>query len=274
MSDVVVDDNDAAADPRQGRRSPVKLVVDYDSAEDLIADYAQNLSSGEVFLETPDEYGVETPVRLMLSFPGLLEPINVAGVVRWTRSGSPSDPPGSHQEGARPSEGVLGRGVGVELGDEDREVLRDVVERVRKRDPGVVSRLVRILVVEDNPHVAQLIRNGLRGTGRRQFGEEVAFNFRTAVNGRDALEVLRSEHFDVVIVDVYLPIMDGANLIRELRADDDLCQLPVVAVSAGGQSARNEAMSAGADVFLDKPMRLKEIIDSMRKLIDLTGSAG
>lgn len=276
----MVDNSDAVAGPgdRQAGRSPVKLVVDYDSAEDLIADYAQNLSSGEVFLETSDKYDVGTPVRLVLSFPGLLKPITIAGTVRWARPGdprgAPDDEPDDEQAGARPG-GMFARGVGVELDPGDnREVLRDAVERVRQRDPRTVSRLVRILVVEDNPHVAQLIRNGLHGTGRRQFGEEVAFNFRTAVNGRDALDVLRNERFDVLIVDVYLPIMDGANLIREVRADDHLCQLPVVAVSAGGQSARNAAMTSGADVFLDKPMRLREIIDSIRKLVDLSGATG
>ncbi len=231
----------------------MRLVVDYDGAADLIADYNENLSTGRVFLNTARELAIGTPVCLVLSFPGLLEPISVNATVQWQRDSNDRE-----------------SGVGVELDDDEaRRSLGELVERVRRRDPEIVSRLIRILVVEDNPHVAQLIRNGLRGSGRRQFGDGVAFNFRTASNGREALDLLRGEAFDALIVDVYLPIMDGSDLIAQIRAHDDLCQLPVIAVSAGGQSARNAALIAGADAFLEKPMRLRQIIDAMRKLIDL-----
>ncbi|MCG8422748.1 MAG: response regulator [Proteobacteria bacterium] len=247
-----------SSDRRQHERSPVTLVVDYDGADDLVIDYTENLSCGGVFLNTTRQFAVGTQVHLVLSFPGLLKPINITGTVRWTRNHSGGE-----------------RGVGVEFDQgEGRRSLHDVVERVRMRDPNVVSRLIRILVVEDNPHVAQLIRNGLRGSERREFGDEVAFNFRTAGNGREALEVLRSEPFDAVIVDVYLPIMDGANLISQIRNDDQLCQLPIMAVSAGGEGARDSALSAGADFFLEKPMRLRQVVDTMRKLIDLGSPAG
>ena len=236
--------------------SPVTLVVDYDAAADLIADFTENLSSGEVFLDMDRPCDVGSKVRLVLSFPGLLKPFDGVGTVRWTRSGTGEQ-----------------RGVGVELDAEARDALGQLVNRIRQGDREVVTRLVRILVVEDNPHVAQLIRNGLRGSGRRDFGDELAFNFRTASNGRDALDLLRSEPFDAVIVDVYLPVMDGANLIQELRDDDHLCQLPVIAVSAGGQSARTAALDAGADAFLEKPMRLRQIVDAMDKLIGLRNTA-
>ena len=47
-------------------------------------------------------------------------------------------------------------------------------------------------------------------------------------------------------------------------------KLPIIAVSAGGDRARQFAMTAGADFFLDKPMRLRQIIETMQQLLDLT----
>ena len=260
---MVEDKNNVATSSEERDRadgSPVTLAIDYDAAEDLIRDYVENFSSGEVLLDTSRPLEAGTRVRLVLSFPGLLEPITVSGVVRKDAGASLRDAQTST---------LASKGTMVTLvADAERQALAERVEQVRKRDPRVVSRLIRILVVEDNPHVAQLIRNGLRGSGRRDYGDELAFNFRTVSNGRDALDMLRSEPFDVVIVDVYLPIMDGANLIEEVRTDDHLCQLPVIAVSAGGQAAHNAALRAGADLFLDKPMRLREIVDAMHKLVD------
>src|SRR5437870_755780 len=97
----------------------------------------------------------------------------------------------------------------------------------------------------------------------------VRFEFERVHNGRHALEMLHQQRFDLVIADVYLPIMDGAQLIRALRSDPALAQLPVIAVSAGGKSAHEMATAAGADFFVEKPMRLQEILRTVKKLVAL-----
>ncbi|HUH04463.1 MAG TPA: TIGR02266 family protein [Kofleriaceae bacterium] len=252
-------DNDhagsSADEHRQHQREPVTLVVEYEGADDLVADYTENLSSGGTFVNTAHEFEIGTEVQLVLSFPGLLEPIRLAGVVRWTRSGDSEI-----------------RGVGLEFTNLDGDVsqqLEKVVGLIESRDPAVVSRLCRVLVVEDNPHVAKLIRDGLRGSGKRAFGDDLAFNFRTASNGRDALDLLLTEQFDAIIIDVYMPILDGPSVIEEVRANPSLAKLPIIAVSAGGDRARMFAMAAGADFFLHKPMRLRQIIDTMQQLLHL-----
>lgn len=242
-------------DKRAASREPVTLVVEYDGAEDLVSDYTENLSTGGTFVSTAHDFDVGTRVQLVLSFPGLLTPLRLPAVVRWVRSGDGES-----------------RGVGLEfdgLQGESRERLEHIITQIQARDPGVVSRLCRVLVVEDNPHVAKLIRDGLRGSGRRAFGPDLAFNFRTAANGREALDMLRAENFDALIIDVYMPILDGASVIEQVRADDALKELPIIAVSAGGEKARTFAMGAGANFFLDKPMRLRQIIDTMQQLLEL-----
>jgi CheY-like chemotaxis protein len=123
--------------------------------------------------------------------------------------------------------------------------------------------------------VSQLIRDGLRGSEKKRSFGDLAFNFRTAANGREALELLRQEAFDVLICDIYLPILDGPEVIRQIRATESLRALPIIAVSAGGDSAREEALAAGANFFLPKPMRLRQVIETMQQLMAmLTGEPG
>lgn len=240
---------------RRHQREAVTLVVEYEGADDLVADYTENLSTGGTFVNTSHDFAIGTDVQLVLSFPGLLAPIRLQAVVRWTRSG----------------DGDV-RGVGLEFTNmrgDDLALLERVVGQIESRDPNVVSRLCRVLVVEDNPHVAKLIRDGLRGSGKRAFGDDLAFNFRTASNGRDALDLLQTDQFDAIIIDIYMPILDGASVIEDVRATPSLAKMPIIAVSAGGERARTFAMAAGADFFLDKPMRLRQIIDTMQQLLQL-----
>ena len=96
-------------------------------------------------------------------------------------------------------------------------------------------------------------------------GARINFQFTLVENGRAALDVVHEQPFDVLIVDIYLPIMDGAALIRELKNDPKYKHIPVLAISAGGASAKNDALKAGADLYLDKPMRLNEVMATRSK---------
>jgi uncharacterized protein (TIGR02266 family) len=237
---------------RRDSREPVTLFVEYEGADDLVGDFTENLSSGGTFVATNRALPIGTRVQLVLSFPGLLEPIAIEGMVRWKR-----EEPGE--------EGDAGAGIEFEPGPA-QVALAAVIDKVKSRDPKTVSRLFRVLVVEDNKHVAQLITEGLRGSSRRDFGG-VSFVFRNAEDGRAAVEILRKETFDALIIDVYLPILDGPRVIMQARTELGLADLPIIAVSAGGDAARRSALEAGANIFLDKPMRLRQVIDTMQRLL-------
>lgn len=239
---------------RRDAREPVTLFVEYEGADDLVGDFTENLSTGGTFVATNRELPLGTRVQLVLSFPGLLEPISIEGTVRWTRADGP--------------EGDGGAGIEFEPGP-GAEALAAVIDRIRARDPRTVSRLFRVLVVEDNRHVAALIQEGLRGSTRRDFGGGISFVFRNAEDGRAAVEILRRETFDALIIDVYLPILDGPKVIAQARTELGLHDLPIIAVSAGGDAARHAALEAGANIFLDKPMRLRQIIDTMQRLLHI-----
>jgi uncharacterized protein (TIGR02266 family) len=238
-------------DKRKSDREPVTLFVEYEGADDLVGDYTENLSSGGTFVATNRQLPIGTEVHLVLGFPGLVEPIAIAGTVRWNR-------PAGEVEG--------GAGIQFEPG-EARDQLAAVVEKIRARDPGTVSRTFNVLVVEDNRHVASMIQDGLKGATRRDLANGMQFIVRRAEDGRQAVDMLKAEKFDALIVDMYLPVIDGARVIQTARTDLGLDQLPIIAVSAGGDAARKSALAAGANIFLDKPMRLRQVIDTIQRLI-------
>jgi uncharacterized protein (TIGR02266 family) len=238
---------------RRDAREAVTLFVEYEGADDLVGDFTENLSTGGTFVATTRNIPINTNVQLVLSFPGLLQPISIEGFVRWTRTEA-SD------------EGDPGAGIEFAPGP-GRDALAAIIERIQQRDPKTMSRTFRVLVVEDNKHVAELIQEGLKGSTRRDFGGGVSFVFRGAEDGRAAVELLRREQFDALIIDVYLPIVDGPRVIATARTELNLTDLPIIAVSAGGDAARRVALEAGANIFLDKPMRLRQVIDTITRLL-------
>jgi CheY-like chemotaxis protein len=131
------------------------------------------------------------------------------------------------------------------------------------------KRIVHVLLVEDNPHVAELITDGLEGAARRDLGGKVSFTFDLCDNGQLALDRLRKAPPDLIIMDVYMPVMDGAQFLRHVRSLDTEMRIPVIALSAGGPAAREAALAAGADVYLDKPIRLAEVFKQATKLLEI-----
>ncbi|HEY1556762.1 MAG TPA: response regulator [Kofleriaceae bacterium] len=239
-------------DRRSDERVAVALRVDYHDADDLLADYTENLSTGGACVASSRLLPEGTEVRLALSFPALIEPIRVDGIVRWTRSAP---------------EPMLG----IEFSDPTaRDALAEVITRLRDHDPKLVKRVLRVLVVEDNPHVAELLRHAFGDA--RSLGPNLSVDCSLASDGRVALAMLREHDYDAIIVDVYLPVLDGASLITIVRKEL-ANRVPIIAVSAGGESAHRMAMEAGADIFIDKPMRLRNVMETMRSVMKLDGAS-
>ncbi len=241
----------SAEDKRKdgAHRKPISLVVEYQGADDLLRDYTQNLSSGGAFVHTNRPLAVGDSVRLQLSFPKLISPLYIEGIVRWVRADTTTE-----------------TGAGIEFINFDSEVrdsLGAILKHIHEQDPAYVRRSLRVLLAEDNSHLSRLIREGL-SSGRHS---NASFEIEGAATGADALALMQSQRFDLLVVDINLPVMDGATLITRLRADARFVDLPIIAVSAGGSVAEAEAEAAGADFFLEKPMRLRDIIETMRTLV-------
>jgi CheY-like chemotaxis protein len=233
-------------DRQPAKKELLRLIVDYDNANEFLADYEANLTASSAFIGTTRNISIATIIEVGFAFPGLVETIVLDAVVT-----------ASQQDG-----------LTVAFLQGGSAKLKAIVERVRVRDPKVMSPVVNVLIVEDNKHVCDLVRQGLAGSARREM-RDVTFTFETAENGAIALELLKTRTYDAAIVDVYLPVLDGASLIQQARTLLGLTKLPIITMSAGGDGARNAALKAGASVFLDKPVRLREVVATMRQLLSV-----
>ena len=125
------------------------------------------------------------------------------------------------------------------------------------------TRAPRVLVVEDDEDIAQALQRSLRMEG---------YEVRAAADGRAALEHGRSFAPDLVILDLGLPGLDGLEVARSLRAEDDV---PILILTArDALEARVEGLDAGADDYLVKPFDLNELKARMRALLRRTGGEG
>ena len=114
----------------------------------------------------------------------------------------------------------------------------------------------RVLVVEDDEDIADVLRRSLR-----QEGHEV----RTAADGEEALEAARDFSPDLVVLDLGLPKLDGVEVCRQLRTASDV---PILILTARTDTAdRVEGLDAGADDYLVKPFERAELLARLRALL-------
>lgn len=119
----------------------------------------------------------------------------------------------------------------------------------------------RILVADDretNRHILE------------QMLGDVGFQVALADDGDTALECLRREKIDLVLLDVWMPRLNGIETVREIRKDSALRQIPVIAVTASvDPEFREKAIESGFDDFLGKPFRASELMQILQRLLDV-----
>ncbi|OGV71935.1 MAG: hypothetical protein A3K19_07500 [Lentisphaerae bacterium RIFOXYB12_FULL_65_16] len=149
--------------------------------------------------------------------------------------------------------------IGVEEGAPGPSVVRVAAPPVVGLQPGQSQ--PRILVVDDKEENRALLSEMLRGVG---------FQTRESANGREALSDVEEWRPDLVLMDVRMPVMDGYEAIRRIRAMTVGCKTPVIAVSASAfDEERQRVFDVGADDFIGKPYREAELFEKIRKCLDV-----
>jgi DNA-binding response OmpR family regulator len=116
---------------------------------------------------------------------------------------------------------------------------------------------MKILIVEDEKHIAEGLRFNLELDG---------FEVRTAFDGQEALDILRQEDFDAIVLDVMMPRMDGFEVARTLREEENFT--PILMLTAlGSPEDVLKGFEAGADDYLPKPFDLKVFIARINGLL-------
>jgi two-component system, chemotaxis family, chemotaxis protein CheY len=119
-----------------------------------------------------------------------------------------------------------------------------------------------ILIVDDSLPMRSVIIKNIKASG---FG---AGNFYQAPDGNEALKVLKSEWVDLVITDYNMPDMNGAELVSEMKKDDELKTIPVIIVTTeGSQKKVQEFMEKGADGYIKKPFTPEMIREKLTQLL-------
>jgi uncharacterized protein (TIGR02266 family) len=239
-----------SSDRRAHPRFPLILAVQYVGAESVL-DYTENLSEGGLFIRTEREFEAGERVTLVVSFPQLLEPVELQVEVIRRRPPSLDAP----------------AGVAVRVPDDrpdDRVRLTEVARKIgapRGPDPAI-----RVLLTEDNALVASMYSAALRRLSESDdfppLGVEVASDGAAAFD-----RLLRAPPIDVLVTDVFMPVLSGISLVEKIRAEPALAEMPIVVISSGGERERERLAALGVALFLRKPVSYQDVAGAIRTLI-------
>jgi uncharacterized protein (TIGR02266 family) len=238
------------AERRAHPRFPLILAVQYAGGETVL-DYTENLSASGLFIRTERDFELGERITLVVSFPQLLEPLELEVEVVRKRAAQVDAP----------------AGVAVRVPDDravDRERLAEVARRIGA--PRGPEPALRVLLVEDNALVASMYSAALR-----RLSEADAFpplGVEIVGDGAAAFDrLLRDPPVDVVFTDVFMPVVSGITLVERIRAEPSLAALPIVVITAGGEAERERFAALGVALFLRKPVSYQDVASAVRTLL-------
>jgi CheY-like chemotaxis protein len=119
---------------------------------------------------------------------------------------------------------------------------------------------LRVIVVEDNPVVQQLLEHGLRRLRAKRGGAPVTFEVVGAPNGEAAWNLIVASPPDLVVTDLYMPVLTGLELLQRIRTTPGCEKVKVLGVSGSMPEAQERFLVGGADGFLAKPLRREDLV--------------
>ncbi len=120
----------------------------------------------------------------------------------------------------------------------------------------------RVLIVEDSPTMRQLLVFALRRLKDVEISE--------AQDGMDGLRRVTNDHFDIALIDINMPVMDGLKLISLIRGEESLKEIPIVVITTEGASEdRERAIALGANEYLTKPIQANRVLEVVKSLLKL-----
>jgi len=123
----------------------------------------------------------------------------------------------------------------------------------------------RVLLVDDYPDAREMYAEYLEFSG---------FEVVEAENGMEALQRAVESSPDIILMDLSLPVMDGWEATRRLKADKRTAQIPVVALTGHALAGISEgAKKAGCDAFVTKPCLPEDLVKEIKKILDAPGAA-
>ena len=124
----------------------------------------------------------------------------------------------------------------------------------------------KILAVDDERHIVRLVEVNLQRAG---------YEVVTAYDGKEALEKVKTENPDLVVLDVMMPFMDGFEVLRNLKANPETAEIPVIMLTAKAQDADVfRGWQSGVDCYLTKPFNPMELLTFVKRIFDSQSGGG
>lgn len=116
----------------------------------------------------------------------------------------------------------------------------------------------KILVVDDEPDILKVVCYRLR----KEHYEVIE-----AVDGQEALDILKIQTPDLILLDLYLPKIDGYEVCRRVKADEKLKKIPVILLTATAADGKEKIEELGAEDCVIKPFQAEALLEKIKKLI-------
>jgi two-component system sensor histidine kinase/response regulator len=122
-----------------------------------------------------------------------------------------------------------------------------------------MSQIPKVLIVDDELFNIDYLQQEL---------EDCNYELITASNGREALDQIKKELPDLVLLDLMMPVLDGFAVLRQIKADPDLRDIPVIIVSAANNSRSVvKGIKLGAEDYITKPIDEKLLLQKVREFL-------
>ena len=116
--------------------------------------------------------------------------------------------------------------------------------------------MTKVLIVDDLEGVRRMLIYAL----------EDDYNVLQASNGLEAIELAHSSHPDVIVMDLDMPVMDGAEATRQIKSNPSLADIKVLAVTGQNDSEKSRLIKDDCDEFIEKPFQVDELVEAVKRL--------
>jgi len=117
----------------------------------------------------------------------------------------------------------------------------------------------KVLIVDDEEHIRELIKFNLKKEG---------YDTEVAINGVEALNIIREIKFDLILLDLMLPEIDGLEVCKEIRRNEETSDIPVMMITAKGEEFDKVlGLELGADDYITKPFSIRELMARVKALL-------
>lgn len=117
----------------------------------------------------------------------------------------------------------------------------------------------KILIVDDEPNIVMTLEYTFKKSNYEVF---------IARDGQEALDILKTNYPDVIILDIMMPMVDGFATLEQIRKDDNLQHTKVMFLSAKNKESDIEkGLALGADAYMTKPFSIKKVVEKVEELL-------